>query len=252
MVGVNSGALSVESLPKRRQRIYNQDVQLDAVVRLVKERTADEQLLCHGVTFHLNSTTLGRITLAQQRGQNLHIPWRFLVEFWRYTLVDHRGCLQSALSFITIYPLTTGEKPLLKTLISLDGDIIHQVCADCLDYPTLTLNLSAAHYWLIQQLVGRLTWGGKALVNRAAWGVSSLLTVGYGVSQGIEMLQGGWVLVQEMAIASLLLVTGKWLSQGLFSLVLPALLRYGMQRVLAPEAQGMGAKLRKWLPGWGK
>ncbi|MEA5418571.1 hypothetical protein VB712_04980 [Spirulina sp. CCNP1310] len=250
MVGVNPVALPVDALPKRRQRTYH-DVELDAVVRLVKERTADEQLLCHGVTFHLNSTTLGRITLAQQRGQNLHIPWRFLVEFWRYALVDHRGCLQSALSFMTIYPLATGEKPLLKTLISLDGDIIHQVCADCLDYPTLTLNLSAAHYWLIQQLVGRLTLGGKALVNRAAWGVSSLLTVGYGVSQGIEMLQGGWLLVQEMAIASLLLVTTKLATQGLLRFALPTLLRYGMQRVLAPEAQGIGAKLRKWLPRWG-
>ncbi|TVQ56411.1 MAG: hypothetical protein EA366_09940 [Spirulina sp. DLM2.Bin59] len=252
MIGGKGAALPMELRLKRRQRAYGHDIALDAVVRMVKERTADDQLICHGVTFHLNSTTLGRITLAQQRGQNLHIPWRFLVEFWRYALVDHRGCLQSAVSFMTIYPLTAGEKPLLKTLISLDGDIIHQVCADCLDYPALALNLSAAHYWLIHQLLGRLTLEGKVWLNRTAWGFSSLLTVGYGVSQGVELLQGGWLLVQEVAIASLLLITGKWLSQALLSLVLPFLLRYGMKRVLAPEAHGMGAKLRKWLPGWGK
>ncbi len=249
MVGSNGSVLPAAL--KRRQRAHFDQIKLEAVVRIVKERTADDQLLYHGVTFHLNSTTLGRITLAQQRGQSLHIPWPFLTEFWRYALVDSQGGLQSAVSFITMYPLATGEKPLLKTLISLDGDIIHQVCADCLDYPTLTLNLSAAHSWLIHQLLGRLTLGGKSLLNRTAWGFSGLLTVGYGVSQGVEMIQVGWGLAGEMAIASLLLVAGKWIMQGLLRFMLPSLLRYGMKRVLAPEAQGMGAKLRKWLPRWG-
>lgn len=244
-------ALPVESLPERRQRTYCDDIKLDAVVRLVKERTPDDQLLCHGVTFHLNSTTLGRITLAQQRGQSLQIPWPFLVEFWRYALVDNSGSLQSGVSFITIYPLATGEKPLLKTLISLDGDIIHQVCADCLDYPPLALNLVTAHYWLIHQLLSRLTLEAKALVNRTAWGFSSLITVGYGVSQGVQMIQAGWGLVWEMAIASLLLITAKLAAQGLLRFILPSLFRYGVKRVLEPEAEGMRAKLRKWLPRWG-
>lgn len=246
-----AAALPVEPLPKRRQRAYCSDIKLDSVVRLVKERTPDDQLLCHGVTFHLNSTTLGRIVLAQQRAQSLEIPWPFLLEFWRYTLVNNQGSLQSGVSFITVYPLKSDEMPLLKTLISLDGDIIHQVCADCLDYPPLALNLSAAHYWLINQLLSRLTLGGKALVNRMAWGFSGLITVGYGVFQGVEMIQVGWGLVWEMAIASLLLVAGKWIMQGLLRFIVPSLLRYGMKRVLAPEAQGMGAKLRKWLPHWG-
>lgn len=220
------------SRPQRRR-----DLALKSVVRLVKERTAEDNILYHGVTFHLDPVNLRLIMMAQSRGQRLLIPRPFLAALLRYVLVDHRGQLQSAISFVTFYPLQSSEEAVLKTVISIDGDIIHQVCASCLEDKILALTLSSAHYWLIRQLLGRLTFELTALINRITWGISGGVTTLYLLWDVSALIQGD-VLIwgRKVAIACLL----PWCSQtilhrGILPRLAPLIRQYMLRRVLQPD-----------------
>ncbi len=227
------GAVGATGSKQRRQR----DLKLRSVVRLVKERTPENEILCHGVTFHLDPVSLNRIRMAQAQGQHLSVPRPFLMALLRYVLVNHQGQLQSAISFITFYPLMSSEEAVLKTWISMDGDIIHQVCASCLEHEALALKLSTAHYWLIHQLLGRLTFEVTGLLNRVAWGLSGGLTALYVLRDVPGLLQGNAVMWgRELAIACIL----PWLSQtvlhrGILPKLAPLVRQYILNRVLRPD-----------------
>ncbi|NEO84265.1 MAG: hypothetical protein F6J87_08430 [Spirulina sp. SIO3F2] len=180
----------MQTLPTRRDRqITPHPLRLDRAIRVIKERVSPQQTLCHGISFHLDSASLSRVHLAQARQQKLHITRNFLNSFRQYVLFDPQGHLQTGVTFLTFYQFGEHERPLLKTFLSLDGDIIHKIAEECLQDERLAQDLTAAHYWLIQQLFRRLQLEVQQFLDRLSWGSTAVMVGGYWLSQWQQFLQ---------------------------------------------------------------
>jgi hypothetical protein len=134
--------------------------------------------------FYLNEDILPALQLAESEGYILKISSTLLSNLRRYALFDDEGYPQSGLTFCTHYtdnthtcnaqnvtlseinskngadiavpPVSFPEgKLVLRTVVSLDGDVIHQVDDAHLRHPHC-LAIASAHHWLINQLMGRL------------------------------------------------------------------------------------------------
>ncbi len=75
----------------------------------------------------------------------------------------------------------------MRSVISLDGDIIHQIQRDCLEYPKRCLAIATSHYWLIEQLLNQLRVKTILWLHWLSWGLS-LLVVAATVIRYIENL----------------------------------------------------------------
>ncbi|MEM8642228.1 MAG: hypothetical protein AAGG51_25950 [Cyanobacteria bacterium P01_G01_bin.54] len=229
--------LAVTPPPRRdrRRSRANGPLMLDRAIRVIKERISRQKILCHGISFHLDSSSLGRVRLAQSRGQTLHITRSFLHSFRQYMLFDGQGHLQTGVTFITFYRFGDYERPLLKTFISLDGDIIHTIGQECLQDERLAEELTTAHYWLMQQLLGQLQLGIQQLLDRLTWGGTAVSVGGYWLSQWQQFWQGD---PRQQLLEFALALGGAWL----FKVLLQQVLQY-----FAPWLQRQ--LLRRLLPG---
>lgn len=208
-------------------------LKLDRAIRVIKERVSSRQTLCHGISFHLDSASLSRVRLAQARQQKLHITRSFLESFRQYVLFDPQGHLQTGVTFFTFYQLGEQEHPLLKTFLSLDGDIIHKIAADCLQDERLVQDLMAAHYWLIQQLFQRLQLQIQQFLDRLSWGSTAVLVGGYWFNQWQQFLQAN----PRQKLIEFALTVGaswllKWLVQQGLKWIAPWLQRQLIRRLL--------------------
>ncbi|MGB0560771.1 MAG: hypothetical protein ACPGVO_03085 [Spirulinaceae cyanobacterium] len=210
-------------------------LKLDHAIRAIKERAARNKVLCHGISFHLDSSSLGRVQLARSRGQSLHITRSFLNSFRQYVLFNGQGRLQTGVDFTTFYRFGEYERPLLKTFISLDGDIIHKISQECLQDERLAEELTTAHYWLIQQLFDRLRLGIQQLLDRLAWGSTALGVGGYWLSQWQQFWQAD---PRQQLLNLALTFGGSWLLKLLLQQAL---------KLLAPWLQRQ--LLRRLMPG---
>lgn len=140
-------------------------------------------LLRQGEFFlRLNESLIQRIQLARQRKRPLTIPEELLAALRRYTLLDDRGRPQSGLTFSTYYedsikrrllhPGLTSGQIILRTIVSLDGDVIHQILEDYLYHPEC-LEIVQSHYWLVNQLLGSLRASTLNFIDRLTWGIAT-------------------------------------------------------------------------------
>ncbi|MGB2926772.1 MAG: hypothetical protein WBB82_15845 [Limnothrix sp.] len=123
-------------------------------IKLDYEQLSETQNVCHGVSFVLDQNDLLKLLAAKAKGYRPNLSADFLSGWRHYVLFNGNNDLQNAWSFTLHYE----GQGIFKTVISLDGDVLHQVCADILPHDSLFQQLSEVHYWLIQQLVGLLRW----------------------------------------------------------------------------------------------
>lgn len=122
--------------------------------------------------FDLDAETVERLQAAIAHQETLEIPRERIAQLRQSAIWGDRDrqFLQSGLTFCTCYPVlrrsqaTPGCPPtteglprtiVLRSVISLDGDILNQIHSSYLAHPNYR-NIAAAHYWLIAQLTDQL------------------------------------------------------------------------------------------------
>lgn len=129
-------------------------------------------------TFYLDPRVVSQIDRAMDFGYELKVPSGLIASLRQYALFDPQGNPQSGLTFysnylddidevipirradggqdVVVHPAISASGQLvLRTVVSLDGDVIHQVRDDHLAHPNCPA-IAAAHHWLLGQLMRRL------------------------------------------------------------------------------------------------
>jgi hypothetical protein len=154
------------------------------------------------VFFDLNKEALQKIHEVRSRDCSLYIPCDFRLRLLHNTLLKKevrtlnqrkktKIYLYPELTFYTCYsdqqegktlehtdltPSTTKKK-LLRSVISLDGDILYQISRSSLQHPYFS-EISAAHHWLAAQLLSNLhvtlSW-----IPKLIWLASTVVYIRY-------------------------------------------------------------------------
>jgi len=140
-----------------------------------------------GINFHFNSQIIAKIEQARQRGHGLHISRKLQTKLRCCSLIGLESYLQSGLSICTYYQQEDREEAVIKSLLSPDGDIMHQISSYYLHHHQLCTQITSTHYWLMQQLTLHLAWQRTRLGDYLAWLVAILAMLGLLVAypQGI-------------------------------------------------------------------
>ncbi|AFY37168.1 hypothetical protein Lepto7376_0771 [[Leptolyngbya] sp. PCC 7376] len=175
-------------------------------ISLESEESEQGDHLVYGVAFDLTQHSLPRLLEIKAVGRRLKFSRNFVLAWQQYALFqENSGVLQRAWSFT----LTYESQGVLQTLVTRDGEIVNQICADILPHPVLYQQLREVHLWMMDQLLGKLglrrprgRW-----INAAAWSAAITLIV------ILALLNAGTVLSQPLLLLPLLLAIGilKWL-----------------------------------------
>ena len=198
--------------------------------------------------FDLDEQALRKIHQARIRNYPLYVPCSLRILLLRLAL-SHIGVTTSnrrkkantyllpGLTFYTCYadgqedqklehtyftPSRAKKKKLLRSLISPDGDILHQICSSSLQHPYFS-EISSTHHWLTTQLLNHL----YANLNWIPQLIRFALTAGYiwvFWPQGILSL-----LIKELVISLVppLLINILWMW------VQPLVIRWTLARILS-------------------
>ncbi|HEY9649065.1 MAG TPA: hypothetical protein V6C95_00270, partial [Coleofasciculaceae cyanobacterium] len=147
-----------------------------------------------------------------------------------YALTNGENSLQSGLTFCTYYLRQGSQEALMRSVISIDGDIIHQIKNDCLERPDFCSTFVSAHFWLIDQLLGQLRVRASMKLNQLSWGLSVVIVVVTIIPYIQQLIQTNpWMLLMPVVMSWLLQVVLKRLLRSF----LPILSRWILRRVLA-------------------
>ncbi|MBZ8183151.1 hypothetical protein [Oscillatoria salina] len=202
---------------------------LESCIEIVKEKITRKRVVFHGVNFYLSEAYLEQIELARETGAKLNLSRPFLTDWRYYALFDEQNRFQSGLTFSTYYEQGNSNIPLMRSVISLDGDILHQIANDCLSLPDFALKITSAHYWLIEQLLAQLRLEAQNWLNWFSWGLS-LIIVAVTVLGNLEKL----LPINPITLLAPLLMA--WLLQvgikRLLLLILPHFRRWLLRQLL--------------------
>ncbi|HBB30878.1 MAG TPA: hypothetical protein DDZ80_12950 [Cyanobacteria bacterium UBA8803] len=226
---------------------------LDAYIKIEQERISRSRVLLHGIRFTLDKEILQRIKQAKQMGYRLDISRPLLTDLRYVSLIDSENRLQSGLAFCTYYCRGESEEALMRSVISLDGDIVNQIRSDCLERPNFCRELASAHYWLIEQLLTQLRLGAlvrlNLLLSLLCWGLA-LLIVGAMVILALpDFLNNPWMFLVALVMVCLLEAG----LQRLLRLFLPTIRRWVWRRLLLgllshkPRSKQITKRLLAWL-----
>ena len=172
----------------------------------IEENSSDAESGIYGIVFELTQSTLPILLDIKSQGLQLKFSRPFVLDWQRYVLF-HNGTdnLRQTWSFTLNYE----SQGILQTLISRDGDIVNQVCADILPHPVLNKQLQEIHFWLMGQLIQKLglrhprgRW-----INNVAWiGAIAIVLI-------FTLLFIGIVIKNPLLILPIILAIGgmKWL-----------------------------------------
>ena len=218
---------------------------LEPYIKVDKERISRKRVLFHGIRFILDKDTLTAIQQAQETGRQLYISRELLADLRYYALTDGENRLQSGLTFCTYYRRGGSEEALMRSVISTDGDIFHQIKSNCLERPKFCLQIASAHYWLIDQLLGRLRFRALLKLNQLSWGLS-LVIVAATVIPYLQQLTAvnPWMLLAPVVMS--------WLLQRLLRLLLPIVGGWILRQLLSDllSRSPLDKKLAKGILGW--
>lgn len=202
-------------------------------IKIEGERISRSQFLFHGIRFNLNKDSLREIQQTQQRGDSLQLSPHLLTDLRYYALIDDENRWQSGLTFCTYYQRGNSEEALMRSVISLDGDIIHQIQRNCLERPKFSSQITSAHYWLIEQVMGQLRLRRVIPLTRLshllAWGLALLIGLVTVILFISVFLNQPWMLLGVIVMVCLFCIG----FQRIFRLFLPRLRRWIMQRILS-------------------
>lgn len=226
------------------------NLNLESCILVEKEKIGRKRMLFHGIRFNLDRDSLEQIEQAQATGRPLSISRELLSDLRYYALIDGENRLQSGLTFCTYYVLGDSEEALMRSVIATDGDIIHQIKSDCLERPDFCRQITSAHYWLIDQLLGQLRLGILVRLNQLSWGLS-LLIVGASAIPYIKQLMqvSPWLLWTPVVISWLLQVALKRL---LYFFILPTVGRWALRHLLLRllSRKSLDKRIAKGFLGW--
>jgi hypothetical protein len=202
---------------------------LERYIRFLKERRPDRRIVYHGICFHLNEEVLKQIQQARSQGQSLFVKPKFLADLRYYLLFDEYSGLNCGINVSTYYLEDDLEETVLRSLISLDGDILYQINRHYLEQPELAIALSSAHYWLIEQLLEKLKLEGKLWLNLLSLGLS-LLSTPYlweiFKPSGLDL---------KLILMSLTYLVIQQISRYLLKIILSSLWRFLLKQLLTGE-----------------
>ena len=222
---------------------------LEPYIIVEKERITRKRVVFHSVRFNLDKDILKKIQQAQQTGRCLYISRKLLTDLRYYVLIDSENRLQSGLTFYTYYLRDGSEEALMRSVISMDGDIFHQIKNDCLENPKFCRRLVSAHYWLIDQLLSQLRLKELFRLKLLSWGLSVLIT-GIIVIPYIQHIIAinPWLLLTPIVMVWLL----QMILRPLLLLFLPILGQWIMGKLLSGllSRKLLEKKIAKSLLGW--
>lgn len=228
---------------------------LEGYITMERERISPSRILFHGIRFNLDKDLLLQIQYAKDTNRRLEISPAFLADLRYYSLIDGENHFQSGLTFCTYYGKGKSQEALIRSVISLDGDIMQQIKRDCLENPHFYRQIAAAHYWLIEQLLTQLRIGSLVKLNLVviilSWTIALLLMAGMVMLLISKFLNYLWMFLVAVVMTWLLQVG----LQMLLRLFLPKIRRWILRRILfgflsyQPGDKGMAKQLLVWLAG---
>lgn len=203
---------------------------LEPYIIFEKERISRKRVVFHSIRFHLDKDILLRIQQAQETGRRLYISRQLLADLRDYALVGEENSFQSGLTFYSYYLRGGAADALMRSVISMDGDIFHQIRSDCLERPNFCRQIASAHYWLITQLLARLRLRAFLQLHLLPWGLSLLITGVVIIPLILLLIKVNlWLLLPLVIIAWLL----QMVLQRLLRLLLPRLRRCVLRQMLS-------------------
>ena len=211
-------------------RIITASINLDNKIQVEEVKNEQGLILFRFIRFNLDKTTVKAILGAKARGESLEISKSLLTQLRYFALSDgenRQGAnrFQSGLTFCTYYykpEELQSENIVMRSVISLDGDIINQIQREALETPKKCLAIANSHYWLINQLLNQLRITSILWVNWVSWGISLLL-------------------VAAMVIP----YAGRLMQVNLLTLLIPLLMSWlfqqGIKRILRFTSASMGS-----------
>lgn len=239
-----SGATSVNRIHQDTNN--QQQLHLERYIRFLKERKPDRRVIYHGIHFHLNEEILEQIQEARSQGRSLFIKPKFLADLRYYLLFDEYSALYCGIDVSTHYLENNNntETTVVRSLISLDGDILYQIDRRYLAQTEIAIALTTAHYWLIEQLLGKLKLEGKLLLNLLSWLLS--------ISTIIPYLVQFWEQNKLNLLALISMSLSSWIIQTIWRYFLKFLMGQIWRFVLTQMLSGGLSKnyrLKKFIVG---
>lgn len=224
-------------------------LKIESCIQVDKERIGRKRALIHGIRFNLDEDTLERIQRDRDTGCNLKISRELLADLRYYALIEGENRLQSGLTFCTYYRSGDSEEALVRSVISTDGDIIHQIQSKCLERPDFCHQIVSAHYWLVDELLYRLRLRALIRLTVLSW-VLSLVSVAATLIPYVHPLMqvNPWALLLPVLMSWLLQVV----IQRLLRWFLPPVGRWALRRIfLGLLSRKLRTKqLAKGILGW--
>ncbi len=217
----------------RHNSVLRRVLDLEPYIQLEQEQITRSRAVIHSVRFNLDQDILQKIQYAQETGRRLDVSRKFLADLRSYALINPKNQLQSELTFYTYYQRGSSQEALMRSVISTDGEVLHQIKNDCLAHPDFCRQLASAHYWLIDQLLSQLRLRTflplNSLIGLLSWlmaAVSVLPFVPLLIENSPWMLLAvvviGWLLqrVLHRLLRRLLPKLGRWVLRQLLSKLL--------------------------------
>jgi hypothetical protein len=162
---------------------YTKAINLDDNIEVVEETDTGGLTVFRFVKFKLDKNSVNKVLQARSNGEKLYLN-RDLLDSLRTCALsegEHRSGgnrFQSGMTFCTYYSKNgdraASDKILMRSAISLDGDIFNQVRKECLNNPQKSLAIGTAHHWLIAQIIQQLEVKAVSYqyLNWRIWGIA--------------------------------------------------------------------------------
>ncbi|AFZ12795.1 hypothetical protein Cri9333_1913 [Crinalium epipsammum PCC 9333] len=187
----------IKEAPASPSRLIKASINLDKQIQVEEVKNEQGLIVFRFIRFNLDKTSVKAILGAKSRGESLEISKSLLTQLRYFALSDGENSqgknrFQSGLTFCTYYYKSAelqSENIVMRSVISLDGDIIHQIQRDALETPKKCLAIATSHYWLINQLLNQLRITSTLWVNWVSWGISLLLVAAMVIPYAGRLMQ---------------------------------------------------------------
>ncbi|MGB3692441.1 MAG: hypothetical protein WA896_09280 [Spirulinaceae cyanobacterium] len=161
---------------------------LDDYIQVVKEKDENKQEVIYGLNLNLNPEIISIFKEVPPSTITIKVSKELLNNFRYYALFGQGNSFNTGMTFSSYYQQEQFSQPVIRSFISLDGDIIQQVSNDCLASPRFNLDIIRTHCWLINCLIAELRLDITNKLNGVSW-LLSLLTVGGFGAVNLEQIQ---------------------------------------------------------------
>jgi hypothetical protein len=238
-----------------------ESINLDSFINFEVIKNKQGRVLFRFVWFNLDPRVLEQVLQARDNRKRLYLSRNLLAQL-RYLALsdgenrDWKNHCQSGLTFCSYYHpqgrLKQKSKNLvMRSVISLDGEVLHQVRRDCLENPQQCIEITTAHYWLVNQMLIQLHLKTriKFWLSCFSWVLALLVVTVIVISYGAKLA------TINPLIILVVLVVGLWglqiIIKYLLRLVLPLLRLWAWRQVLSffLSAQGLKKKIARGILG---